>query len=71
MEYYAKMDKYLTGRPLLAVWAGIIGPVRFIAIFTLESWLRPDYNQLEMFKSTKKINCQILLTGGILTNNKN
>jgi len=29
----------------------MIGPLLFVAIFTLESWFRPGYNQLEMYIS--------------------
>src|SRR5258706_9884107 len=35
----------------LAVWAGIIGPALFVAVFTLEGWLRPGYEPLRMFVS--------------------
>jgi hypothetical membrane protein len=34
-----------------AAWAGIIGPVLFIATFTVEGWLRPGYNPRAMFIS--------------------
>jgi len=29
---------------LPAIWAGILGPLLFVGIFTLEGWLRPGYN---------------------------
>ena len=35
----------------LAVWAGIIGPVLFVAIFTIEGWLRPGYDSLSTYVS--------------------
>jgi hypothetical protein len=35
----------------LAVWAGIIGPALFVAVFLLEGWLRPGYEPLKMFVS--------------------
>lgn len=35
----------------LAAWAGMIGPILFVGIFTLEGWLRPGYNSLSMFVS--------------------
>jgi hypothetical protein len=38
-------------RRQLAAWAGMIGPALFVAIFTLEGWLRPGYNPLSMFVS--------------------
>jgi len=33
------------------IWAGIIGPPLFVAVFTLEGWLRPDYDPLRMYVS--------------------
>jgi len=35
----------------LAAWAGIIGPPLFVAIFTLEGWLRPGYEPFKMYVS--------------------
>ena len=35
----------------LAAWAGMIGSALFVAIFTLEGWLRPGYNPLGTFVS--------------------
>lgn len=35
----------------LTSWAGIIGPILFVAIFTLEGWLRPGYQPLRMYIS--------------------
>jgi hypothetical protein len=35
----------------LAAWAGIIGPTLFVAVFTLEGWLRPGYAPLGMYVS--------------------
>ena len=46
-----KTTNFLIDRHQLAAWAGMIGPVLFIAIFTLEGWLRPGYNPLGMFVS--------------------
>ena len=46
-----KTTNFLIDRRKLAAWAGMIGPVLFIAIFTLEGWLRPGYNPLGMFVS--------------------
>jgi hypothetical protein len=40
-------SKYL----LLAVWAGIIGPVLFVAVFLLEGWIRPGYSPLAEYVS--------------------
>ena len=40
----------LSGRRL-AAWAGILGPVLFVAIFTIEGWLRPDYQPLSTYVS--------------------
>jgi hypothetical protein len=34
-----------------AAWAGMIGPVLFVAVFTLEGWLRPGYNPFSMYVS--------------------
>jgi hypothetical protein len=38
-------------RRQLAARAGMIGPTLFVAIFTLEGWLRPGYHPLGMFVS--------------------
>ena len=38
-------------RRQIAAWAGMIGSALFIAIFTLEGILRPDYNPLGMYVS--------------------
>lgn len=38
-------------RQQLAAWAGMIGPTLFVAVFTLEGWLRPGYDPLRMFVS--------------------
>lgn len=35
----------------LAIWAGLIGPVLFVATFMIEGWLRPGYQPLSMFVS--------------------
>jgi hypothetical protein len=35
----------------LAIWAGIIGPVLFVATFMIEGWLRPGYQPLSMYVS--------------------
>jgi hypothetical protein len=35
----------------LAAWAGMIGPILFVAIFTLEGWFRPGYKPLGMYVS--------------------
>jgi hypothetical protein len=35
----------------ISVWAGMIGPVLFVAVFTIEGWLRPGYNALGMYVS--------------------
>ncbi len=35
----------------LAGWAGMVGSALFVAVFTVEGWLRPGYNPLEMFIS--------------------
>ncbi len=35
----------------LAAWAGIVGPILFVAGFTLEGWLRPGYDPLSRFVS--------------------
>src|SRR5215471_18412597 len=40
----------LDRRPL-AAWAGMVGPALFVAVFTVEGWLRPGYNPLGMYVS--------------------
>jgi hypothetical membrane protein len=32
-------------------WAGILGPILFVLIFTVEGWLRPGYEPLKMYVS--------------------
>jgi len=39
----------------LAVWAGVIGPILFIAIFTVEGFLRSDYNPISTYISDLSI----------------
>jgi hypothetical protein len=38
-------------RRQLAAWAGMLGPALFVATFTVEGWLRPDYHPASMFVS--------------------
>ena len=33
----------------LGAWAGMIGPVLFVVVFTVDGWLRPDYDSLGMY----------------------
>ncbi|HEU5088721.1 MAG TPA: DUF998 domain-containing protein [Roseiflexaceae bacterium] len=35
----------------LAAWAGMLGNVLFVGVFTIEGWLRPGYNPRSMFVS--------------------
>jgi hypothetical protein len=37
--------------PRLAAWAGVLGPMAFILVFTIEGLLRPDYQPRGMFIS--------------------
>jgi hypothetical membrane protein len=39
----------------LAAWAGVIGPILFIAVFTVEGFLRPDYNPISTYISDLSI----------------
>jgi hypothetical protein len=39
----------------LAAWAGVIGPLLFVGVFTLEGWLRPGYNPLATYVSDLSI----------------
>jgi hypothetical membrane protein len=45
------MNKLTLAQRRLAAWAGIIGPVLFVAVFTIEGWLRPGYEPLKMYVS--------------------
>jgi hypothetical protein len=45
------MKELTLGQRRLAAWAGILGPVLFVAIFTIEGWLRPGYNPLSTYVS--------------------
>lgn len=35
----------------LMEWAGIVGPILFVVVFTLEGWLRPEYDTATMYVS--------------------
>jgi hypothetical protein len=35
----------------ISIWAGMIGPMFFVTVFTLEGWFRPGYNSLGMYVS--------------------
>lgn len=45
------MRKLTLGQRRLAAWAGIIAPALFVAVFTVEGWLRPGYNFLSTYVS--------------------
>lgn len=38
-----------------AAWAGMIGPVLFVGVFTIEGFLRPAYNPFSMYVSELSI----------------
>jgi hypothetical membrane protein len=39
----------------LAIWAGVLGPILFIAVFTVEGFLRPGYNPISTYISDLSI----------------
>jgi hypothetical membrane protein len=45
-----KIDTFILQHKL-AAWAGMIGSVLFVVVFTIEGWLRPGYNPLRMYVS--------------------
>ena len=45
------MNKLMINQRRLASWAGIIGPALFVAVFTIEGWMRPGYEPLKTFVS--------------------
>lgn len=45
------MKKPTKGQLRLAAWAGLIAPALFVAVFTIEGWLRTGYEPLRMFVS--------------------
>jgi hypothetical protein len=45
------MKNLTTSKRLISAWAGIVGPILFVAVFTLEGWLRPGYQPLAMYVS--------------------
>lgn len=45
------MKKVTSDWRRIAAWAGVIGPALFVAIFTIEGWLRPGYQPLKMYVS--------------------
>lgn len=50
-EFEKTMRKTNIDQHQLTSWAGIIGPILFVAIFTLEGWLRPGYKPFRMYIS--------------------
>lgn len=50
-EFEKTMRKTIIDQHQLSIWAGIIGPILFVAIFMLEGWLRPGYEPLKMYVS--------------------
>ena len=50
-EFEKTMRKTIIDQHQLTSWAGIIGPALFVAIFTLEGWLRPGYEPYKMYVS--------------------
>jgi hypothetical protein len=49
------MSMTTMGRRTIAGWAGMIGSALFVAIFTLEGWLRPSYDPCSTFISELSI----------------
>jgi hypothetical protein len=47
---YSENGKTAMNQRQLA-WAGVIGPILFVVIFTIEGWLRPGYKPLTMYVS--------------------
>jgi len=45
------MRSLTMGQRRLAAWAGIFGPVLFVAVFTIEGWIRPGYYALSTYVS--------------------
>ena len=45
------MNQLSTNQRRIAAWAGIIGPVLFLTIFTIEGLIRPGYSTLKMYVS--------------------
>jgi hypothetical protein len=45
------MNKLTTSQCRLAAWAGIIAPALFVAVFTIEGWLRPGYDPITTYVS--------------------
>ncbi len=45
------MKKLTLEQRRLASWAGIIAPVLFVGVFTLEGWLRPGYDAFSTYVS--------------------
>jgi hypothetical membrane protein len=44
-------DAAAIARRRLGGWAGVIGPTVFVAVFTIEGWLRPGYSPASTFVS--------------------
>jgi hypothetical protein len=57
----------------VAAWVGIAAPLLFVAVFTLEGWLRPGYDAASMYVSALSLGprgwiqiANFLLLGGLL-----
>jgi hypothetical protein len=55
----------------LGAWAGIVGPMLFVAVFTVEGWLRPGYESASTFVSALSLGprgwiqiANFIVTGG-------
>ena len=46
-----EVDKTTLNKRQLAAWAGMIAPALFVAVFTIEGWLRPGYDAFSMYIS--------------------
>ena len=58
MKFYNLIEKSITilkDRRILGAWGGMIGSILFVGIFTLEGFLRPEYNPFSMFVSELSI----------------
>jgi hypothetical protein len=45
------MKPLTTNQRRLAAWAGILAPVLFVAVFSIEGWLRPGYDPITTYVS--------------------
>lgn len=63
------MNELLTDKRKLGAWAGMLAPILFVGVFTIEGWLRPGYEPFKMFVSELSLGARgwIQMTNFVIT----